>query len=348
MRYSKNEITRAGNVLLSSKIEDERDLAYLKINDWRTNHLQPLRVLKKKIIDILNEHKITPLLVSQRLKRLTSIIYKLDLNPSMGLGGMQDIGGCRVVLKDVKDLDKLKKILDNNSPYKIIKFNDYVENPKDSGYRSIHYVYKYSSKADKYNGLKIELQIRTKLQHNWATAVETAGAMTRTSLKSSQGDDKWLDFFKIVSSLFAIKENFPSLEIHKNSTEQELMVQSYLFCKKLNIIETLKALRITAKVHEDRKFPEGYYLLEIDIEKKTVSLEQYKKGQQEEATKKYLEIEKKIEKEIGDSKNAVVLVSADSLKSLKKAYPSYFLDTSEFLSALEKINENCKSLGLVN
>ena len=65
--------------------------------------------------------------------------------------------------------------------YKIIKFNDYVENPKDSGYRSIHYVYKYSSKADKYNGLKIELQIRTKLQHNWATAVETAGAMTRTS-----------------------------------------------------------------------------------------------------------------------------------------------------------------------
>ena len=60
MAYSKNEITRAGNVLLSSKIEDERDLAYLKINDWRTNHLQPLRVLKKKIIGILDKHKITP------------------------------------------------------------------------------------------------------------------------------------------------------------------------------------------------------------------------------------------------------------------------------------------------
>ncbi len=348
MIYSKNEITRAGNVLLSSKIEDERDLAYLKINDWRTNHLQPLRVIKKKIIDILDKHKITPFLVSQRLKRLTSIIYKLDLNPNMGLGGMQDIGGCRVVLKDVKDLEKLKKILDNNPLYKIVKFNDYVEKPKNSGYRSIHYVYKYSSRGDKYNGLKIELQIRTKLQHNWATAVETAGTMTRTSLKSGQGDDKWLDFFKVVSSLFAIKEKLPSLDIHKDLTEQELMLQSYHLSKKLNIIEALKALRITAKHLEDRKFPEGYYLLYIDIENKTVSLEQYKKKQQDEATKKYLEIEKKIEKEIGDSKNAVVLVSADSLKSLKKAYPSYFLDTSEFLSALEKINENCKSLGLIN
>lgn len=49
----------------------------------------------------------------------------------------------------------------------------------------------------------------------------------------------------------------------------------------------------------------------------------------------------------GDTKRAVVLVSSDSLKSLKKAYPSYFLDTSEFLQALEKINEDCKSLKLV-
>ena len=85
----------------------------------------------------------------------------------------------------------------------------------------------------------------------------------------------------------------------------------------------------------------------INIEDKKLSLRQYKKGQKTQATEEYLEIEKKIEKEVGDTKNAVVLVSADSLKSLKKAYPSYFLDTSEFLTALEKIDENCKLLGLI-
>ena len=54
-------------------------------------------------------------MISQRLKRLTSIEYKLDLNPKMGLGGMQDMGGFRAVLKDVKDLMKLKSVLDSES-----------------------------------------------------------------------------------------------------------------------------------------------------------------------------------------------------------------------------------------
>ena len=129
------------------------------------------------------------------MKRLTSIIYKLDLNPKMGLGGMQDIGGYRVVLKDVKDLNRLKIILENQKiSHKLEKINNYVEKPKISGYRSIHYIYKYSSKVEKYNDLRVELQIRTKLQHNWATAVETVGIATKTSLKSSQGDDEWLVF----------------------------------------------------------------------------------------------------------------------------------------------------------
>jgi ppGpp synthetase/RelA/SpoT-type nucleotidyltranferase len=37
---------------------------------------------------------------------------------------------------------------------------------KNTGYRSIH-LFTYSS-TKIYDGLKLELQIRTKLQHNWA------------------------------------------------------------------------------------------------------------------------------------------------------------------------------------
>ena len=115
MKYSRKEITRAGNLLLSSKSEVEINDALIKINDWRTNHLQPLRVMKRRLIKILDKNKIVPHLISQRLKRLTSIEYKLDLNSQMGLGGMQDIGGYRAVLKDVKSLNKLKSILENNT-----------------------------------------------------------------------------------------------------------------------------------------------------------------------------------------------------------------------------------------
>lgn len=299
--------------------------------------------MKNSLVRLLKKHKVEPLIISQRLKRLVSIEYKLDLNESMGLGGMQDIGGYRAVLKDTKDLFRLKKLLEHkNSKHKLIKVADYVNIPKESGYRSIHLIYQYFSKNNKYHDLKLELQIRTKLQHNWATAVETAGIFTKTSLKSSQGPDEWLEFFKIVSSLFAIKENLPVLGEHTDMTMEELMVECYHYTTRLNIIAILKALRISAqKIEVD--YTGEYYIININIERKFVNIKAFKKNEFEKASEEYLKIEKNIE----ENKNEVVLVSSNSLKSLKKAYPSYFLDTSEFIIALERINENCEKLNLV-
>ena len=46
-------------------------------------------------------------LVAQRLKRMPTIIDKLDRHPNMKLSTMQDIGGVRAVLPNVKDVYKL-------------------------------------------------------------------------------------------------------------------------------------------------------------------------------------------------------------------------------------------------
>lgn len=338
MRFSKKEITKAGKIVISSKDEEVRNLALDKINIWRTDHLYPLNTMKNSLLRVFKKYNITPLLVSQRLKRLVSIEYKLDLNENMGLGGMQDIGGYRAVLDNVTDLFKLKEILRKNNYHKIDKLDDYIENPKLSGYRSIHFIYVYNSKNELYDGLKVELQIRTKLQHNWATAVETAGIITKTSLKSSQGPDDWLEFFKIVSSLFAIKEKLPVLEIHKNCSVEELMFECEKYVNSLNVIDILSALRVSVK-HLEKNNSE-YYILTIDTIKKIVNIKNYKKNEFEFASKDYLEIEKSIK----ENEGAVVLVSSSSIKSLRKAYPSYFLDTSEFISALNKIIENCKKI----
>ena len=345
MKFSKKEISRAGEIMMTSSSQSEVNSALEKINTWRLHHLRPLKIMRNGLERLCIKHKIKPLFVSQRLKRLTSIQYKLDLNENMGLGGMQDIGGYRAVLKDVNELWELKEVIESEKPkHKLLKINDYINEPKDSGYRSIHYIYEYSSSSDTFSGLRLELQIRTKLQHNWATAVETAGIITNTSLKSSMGPDQWLDFFKIVSSLFAIKEEVPMLEIHSDKTMKELMVECYQNCKDLKIIEHLKALGATTRHLEKQNFPGDYYLINIDIEKRNVNLNVYDSTSLETATDRYLELEK----EIVHSKSAVVLVSANSLRLLKKAYPSYFLDTSEFLTALEKINENCVRLGYIN
>ncbi len=344
MEFSRNAISRAGEILITSSSEDDVDEALKIINQWRSHHLHPLRVMKNRLIKMCEKSQIVPYLVSQRLKRLSSIEYKLDLNSEMRLGGMQDIGGYRAVLKDVKDLHGLRSIIESSKQkHKLEKINDYVSNPKESGYRSIHFVYKYSSRVQRYDGLRIELQIRTKLQHCWATAVETAGLITNTSLKSSMGPDEWLDFLKIVSSLFAIKEGLPKLEIHKNKSMESLMIECYHKCRDLNIIDTLKALGVSTKQLERQNFPGDYYLIFIDVEKQSVLIDVFDKNSIDAATEKYLEIEK----EIKDTSKAVVLVSANSMKLLRKAYPSYFLDTSEFINAIEKMNANCVNRGFI-
>jgi (p)ppGpp synthase/HD superfamily hydrolase len=104
MKYSKKQITNAGKTLLTTKSNIDRNSALEIINDWRACHIYPLNMMKTKLLKVMSKNNIKPIFFSQRLKRLTSIEYKLDLNKNMGLGGMQDIGGFRIVLKDTNDL----------------------------------------------------------------------------------------------------------------------------------------------------------------------------------------------------------------------------------------------------
>jgi len=50
------------------------------------------------------------------------------------------------------------------------------------------------------------MQIRSRVQHAWATAVETVDMFSGQALKSSHGDDKWLRFFAVAASEMAYIE----------------------------------------------------------------------------------------------------------------------------------------------
>lgn len=56
----------------------------------------------------------------------------------------------------------------------ILPPTDYIRSPKKDDYRSLHQCFKYFNDARlELNGLVIEVQIRTQMQHYWAAAVET-------------------------------------------------------------------------------------------------------------------------------------------------------------------------------
>lgn len=351
MKYGSKKISKAGNIALTSPDKKEVNDAISIINDWRSLHLVALDELQNCIIPLLRRHNVRSFSVSRRLKRISSILNKLDRNPKSGLGTMQDIGGLRIIVPSMVSLQRAYSIIIENIPsnFEFTKAPmNYIDAPKDvSGYRSIHFIYKYHSDNSDVDGMKIELQLRTKLQHSWAMAVETAELVTGTALKSSQGDENWITFFKVVSSLFAIKEKQPILKEHKemNYGMKDLMLILYLMNSKYHFNDTLKALRVSNIVAKKENHKDGYYILTINFETKRVSIKAFAKEDEEQASALYSKLEQStIDRE---KENAVVLVSVPQMQQLQEAYPSYFLDTSKFLDAIDTMMNNCQRWGWV-
>lgn len=349
MKYSSNKITKAGLTILSSTDKEEYSKAVEVINDWRSLHLPVLDELKTAIITLLLRKNIRIYLVSHRLKRFSSIQNKLDRNPQSKLGTLQDIGGLRIVVPTMSVLNKALSVITENVPehFEFTKEPvSYIETPKKtSGYRSVHFVYKYHSNNRNLDGLKIELQLRTKLQHSWAMAVETAELITNSALKASQGDKDWMDFFKIASSLFAIKEQSPILEEYqeKGYDKRVLMKELYRLNIEHKFNDKLKAISFSTNFAKRDKYKDGYYILNINFELKTVRVKAFPKDNEREASEFY----SRIEKGLDERKNAVVLVSVPKIQELQKAYPSYFLDTTYFLREVDNLMQDCKRFGFV-
>ena len=98
----------------------------------------------------------------------------------MKLGRIEDIAGCRAVMSDLDEvLALVQSLIKSRTSNLKHRVRDYIfANPKSSGYRGMHIVYKYQGTKAEFRNLSVELQIRTKLQHSWATAVEVVGTFT--------------------------------------------------------------------------------------------------------------------------------------------------------------------------
>lgn len=342
MRYSRNQLNKNGEIYMKSSSTEERSKALVKINEWRTDHLHPLNELKLIVNSLLIKSEIKFFSISQRLKRISSIEYKLDINPDMRLGGLYDIGGLRVVLYDIKSIYETKELLSNDfENFEFIKINDYIDSPKNGGYRSIHLIYQYNSTNALLDKLRIELQIRTKLQHSWATALETVDIHNNTRLKSGYGDDRWMDFFKITSALFSYKEACPVIEEYRALSLEDIMKMYYKHNKSKNNISLLKAYKVSAESVENDDTSD-FYLLIIDIEKRLLKIEKYDLEELDKASQRYYVLEDSV----NPLTESVVLVNVDNYRELKEAYPSYFSDITEFIQALDKVEENCIRLNL--
>lgn len=326
-QYSGKKIYRAGRTLATTTpVSQEYKEALLVLNNWRSAHAYPLHVVTTTL-----KHQNPDVLIAQRLKRLDSIVGKIERFPTMNLYKMQDIGGCRLIADSIDEVyNSLNKYKNSRVRHKLVRETDYILNPKESGYRSVHLVYQFhSDKKETYNkNMFIEIQFRTQLQHIWATAVEMMGIYTKSNLKSSQGDKDILRFFTVVSSIFAIQENQPVCP-NTSSSLNDLLKEMNELDKKHNILYTLEAMKNATHILKpelSKEFSNGYYLLLLDQDRHTLSINAYKPSDINIATATYNAIEEKHDPNIN-----IVLVAANSFSSLKKAYPNYFIDITDFL-----------------
>lgn len=320
---SKNELDRIGDRIYRESSND-KDLEI--ISNYRAEHSKILRSFIYTIRSKLNtKYSENNFICSQRLKRLPSIISKIKRFKDMKLSRMQDLAGTRVILSNLKEVEEFSEVLKNGvykSPNNKNNFvfereKNYILDPKKDGYRSIHQIYKYQGKQYKeLNGYLLELQIRTRLQHQWATALEIVDSIKNEDLKIGGGTKYYKDFFKLSSELIECIETKKKFE---KINELKLIDAEY------KILNDLRSISIVTNVIEDFKTNE-YLLLILDYETNKIRLIP---TPEKEISSDYLYYEKK-------EKTNVVLVSVEDLKNLKKAYPNYFLDAGSFIRTIEK------------
>jgi len=196
-------------------------------------------------------------------------------------------------------------------------------------------MYRYESdRSPTYNGRLIEMQLRSRLQHAWATSVETVGTFLQQSLKSSQGSAEWLRFFALASGVFAKAERtapIPGIPEHHN----ELLGELVEIGTRIDVRRRLRTYATALDVAQDAGDEAAhFFLLSLEPAAGRLSVRTFKKSELAEATDLYLKEEQALAEADGAE---VVLVSVDSLEALRRAYPNYFLDTAVFFSELHRL-----------
>lgn len=148
-------------------------------------------------LDILNkENKVSgrrnPIeTVKSRIKSPQSIASKLEKKKlpvtfdSM-VENLHDIAGVRVICPYISDIYSVRDMLLKQPDITLLEEKDYIKNPKESGYRSLHLVVEipvYLSEST--HNVKVEIQLRTIAMDFWACLEHELHYKTNTAVPES-------------------------------------------------------------------------------------------------------------------------------------------------------------------
>jgi len=324
--YSKNRVKTAGKrIRKQTATEEDWDV----FENYRRAHARTINTHQIRLRRLKSDE--LEFSVAQRLKRRPTIIDKLMREPDMQLSTMHDIAGCRVIFNSLGDLNDYRSAI-HSKPVKHVHVNrgndhfDYVKAPKITGYRGIHEVFKTKTgrrDAKSWDDLMIEVQLRTKAQHAWATAVETIDLLNGERAKFGEANDDLSRYFVLAIEIIA-RAHEGEVSSLKNLAERDVIKEFEHLDSQLGIVRRLdEAVQQNPQLEKNKAtilifhFEDGKDLEVRSFSDLIVALQQYE----------FLENELK-------DKADVVLVGAERVEDLRRSFQNYFSDAKDFVGLI--------------
>jgi len=149
------------------------------------------------------------------------------------------------------------------------------------------------------------------------------------------GNDLWKRFFALTASAIALLEKRPGVP-GCPTIREELSQELKSLYQQLRVPDLFYGLSTGVRATTERTGKDVVaYILELDSNLRQTKFTGF--ASNEEAAEEYMRLEKE---NLGKPHIQTVLVSVDSLAALKKAYPSYYLDTDRFTKLVNRLIVN--------
>lgn len=128
--------------------------------------------------------------IKSRLKKFPSIVEKMErkgyeLTADSIEQNLNDVAGIRVICSFEEDVYTLADALLRQDDITLIRRKDYIQNPKDNGYRSLHLIVSVPIfLGNEKRIMKVEIQLRTIAMDCWASLEHQL--RYKKNIKSSQ------------------------------------------------------------------------------------------------------------------------------------------------------------------
>lgn len=238
-----------------------------KVREWKKiliPYEQAVEELKVKMKAIRKEYRdlndYSPIeFITGRVKRISSILEKCKrYNISEdNVEEMEDIAGIRIMCQFIDDIYKVVDLIRarDGKDLKVVYEKDYIDNPKESGYKSYHVIIRYPVQtAFGTKEVLAELQIRTLAMNFWATIEHSLNYKYQDNLPEN-----------IRLRLKKTADAATMLDLEMSDIRNEIIKAQLMFEQKSNLVsdimENLEVLITAGRKADAFEFQERFDLM---------------------------------------------------------------------------------------